>query len=157
MTLKHRMSGTTEYLAWRNMRYRCGNPNHHAWKNYGARGITVCDEWNTNDGGFEAFFAHIGPKPCGHTLDRIDNARSYEHGNVRWVQWTAQIRNRRVARMITALGKTQNLSAWAEESGISKQTISYRLRSGWSSDDAVSTPVSADKKNPRAVVVVRVL
>jgi hypothetical protein len=121
------------------MRYRCLKPGHPAWKNYGGRGITVCDEWATTDGGFESFFAHIGPKPeSGLTLERTDNDKGYEPGNVRWATRSRQARNTRKTSHVTALGKTQCLTAWSEETGFSVQIIKHRLNAGWSPDHAVS-------------------
>lgn len=90
---RHGMTGTPEYNAWLKMRKRCGNPKDKAYRNYGARGIHVCPEWQRS---FEAFFAHVGPKPSPDlSIDRIDNDRGYEPGNVRWADTSTQNRNRR--------------------------------------------------------------
>lgn len=90
---KHGWRNTPEYLAWINMRKRCNNPTNRAYRNYGARGIKVCPEWQDN---FEAFLSHIGPRPSPElSIDRIDNSRGYEPGNVRWADRSTQSRNRR--------------------------------------------------------------
>lgn len=90
---KHGMKGTPEYEAWRAMKKRCLNPNHPAYKNYGGRGITIHAEWQNN---FVAFLAEIGMRPSsGYSLDRIDNNRGYEPGNIRWSDAMTQNRNRR--------------------------------------------------------------
>lgn len=90
---RHGMAGTTEYLAWSAMKKRCHDPRNKAYRNYGARGISVCREWRES---FEAFLAHIGPKPSPElSIDRIDNNRGYEPGNVRWADAQTQNRNRR--------------------------------------------------------------
>jgi hypothetical protein len=82
-----------EYWAWQNAKARCFNPKMKSYKNYGERGITMAPEW-VND--FPAFLAHIGPRPgLGYTLDRIDNERGYEPGNVRWATHSEQNRNKR--------------------------------------------------------------
>jgi hypothetical protein len=91
---------TSEYSAWLGMKQRCLNPNDPAWKDYGARGIRVCDRWRDS---FEAFLADMGPKPSPrHSLDRIFNDGPYTgpcpefpNGNVRWATWTEQANNRR--------------------------------------------------------------
>lgn len=90
---KHGGTGSAEYRAWYAMRRRCNDPKNKAYKNYGGRGITVCDEWQSD---FQAFLDHIGPKPSPDlSLDRIDNNRGYEPGNVRWADQSTQSRNRR--------------------------------------------------------------
>lgn len=92
-TTKHGMHGTAEYRAWRSMKGRCHCPTHKAFARYGGRGIYVWPEWRES---FEAFLAHIGPKPDpSYSLDRIDNNRGYEPGNVRWADRSTQNKNRR--------------------------------------------------------------
>lgn len=84
---------TSIYERWKSIRQRCGNPNDKAWKNYGGRGIKVCDRWRNS---FEAFYADVGDPPeAWLTLDRIDNDRGYEPGNVRWATRVQQNNNRR--------------------------------------------------------------
>jgi len=85
---------TPEYMAWEAMKQRCLNPRHKAFPRYGGRGITVCPEWIDS---FEAFFAHVGPRPGPeYSLDRYpDNNGNYEPGNVRWTTWEEQNRNQR--------------------------------------------------------------
>jgi hypothetical protein len=83
-----------EWTTWASMNQRCENPKRKDFKNYGGRGITVCEEWRHS---FPAFFAHIGPKPSPkHTLDRYpNNDGNYEPGNVRWATYSEQNRNKR--------------------------------------------------------------
>lgn len=90
--LRHGRTHTTEHVIWRGMRRRCENINCHAYKNYGGRGISVCERWQT----FENFFADMGPRPSSlYSLDRVDNDGNYEPGNCRWATRIQQIRNRR--------------------------------------------------------------
>lgn len=120
------------------MRTRCTNPNHNSYKHYGGRGIRVCDEWAQS---FQSFYAHVGPKPSpDHTLDRIDNDRGYEPGNVRWATWKEQGENRRNTLQICADGITRTIGEWAEISGIAANTIWQRIfRHKWPPADAVKT------------------
>lgn len=84
---------TTEYVIWKGMKQRCSNPKHVAYRMYGGRGITVCERWRVS---FTAFYADMGPRPSkGHSIDRIDNERGYEPGNVRWATSDVQGANRR--------------------------------------------------------------
>ena len=90
----HKRSRTALYKAWYAMLYRCRNPRAKAYKYYGGRGIGVWPEWD-----FVAFAAyvdtHLGPRPPGMSLDRIDNDRGYEPGNLRWATRKQQRANRR--------------------------------------------------------------
>ncbi len=89
----HGYSFKSEYYAWNNAKRRCTEPKNISWKNYGGRGIRMCDEWAQN---FSAFIAHIGPKPSQDlTLDRIDTNGNYEPGNVRWTTKSEQAKSRR--------------------------------------------------------------
>lgn len=96
-TIKHGRAGTKEYYTWLNMISRCYNSNSAKYKNWGGRGITVCNEWRES---FESFYNYISKLPhfgeSGRTLDRINNEGNYEPGNVRWATIHEQNMNRRV-------------------------------------------------------------
>lgn len=82
-----------EYTAWVNVKKRCTDQNTRHWKNYGGRGIKVCDEWIKS---FEAFYADVGSSPGkGYELDRRDNDGNYEPGNCRWVTKAENNENKR--------------------------------------------------------------
>ena len=88
---KHSQSSNDEYKIWLGIKKRSFNTKAIGFKNYGAIGIKICDEWK-ND--FLSFFAHIGSRPSkSHSVDRIDNSRGYEIGNVRWATRAEQSRN----------------------------------------------------------------
>ena len=116
------------YTRWQNMKSRCENPLCAEWKHYGGRGITVCESWKKS---FERFLLDMGEPPSGAVLDRINNDGNYEPSNCRWSNNSESQRNRRTARMITHNGKTQNLIAWSEETGLAVSTISNRIKRGW--------------------------
>ncbi|HXI41511.1 MAG TPA: hypothetical protein VNH83_16125, partial [Bryobacteraceae bacterium] len=85
-----------EHKIWKDMIKRCENQNNRAYVDYGGRGITVCPEWRSS---FQAFYEHIGPRPAPDlSVDRIDNDRGYEPGNVRWATRTEQANNKRKRR-----------------------------------------------------------
>jgi hypothetical protein len=79
---------TSEYRAFRGAKCRCTNPNRKDWPNYGGRGIRFLFM------SFKEFYAELGPRPAGMTLDRIDNDGNYEPGNVRWAMRSMQERNK---------------------------------------------------------------
>lgn len=136
----HNQRNSATFRSWLSMNKRCNNPKEPGYIWYGARGIKVCPQWQ-HPHGFDAFLAHIGERPTGTTLDRINNDGNYEPGNVRWATVRQQNRNRRTAHKLEAFGETRSITEWSEISGLSQGVITYRLQRGWSADDAVSVPV----------------
>lgn len=141
----HGMTNSSEYASWQSMKDRCTNPNSKHYKNYGARGIKVCDEWIDS---FDQFYADMGKRPSRkHSLERIDNERGYEPSNCKWEIRAVQNRNKRTNRLIKWRGKEQCLLDWAKELDISIKTLSNRIvRSGWDVERAFTEPVQ--RKNP---------
>lgn len=96
LTTTHGLSNTLSYAVWSSMKARCDNPNNPYYKNYGGRGITVCDRWNK----FENFYDDMCPRPEGMTLERIDNDKGYGPDNCKWVTLFEQQCNKRTNRKI---------------------------------------------------------
>lgn len=89
----HGMTSSPEYKIWVGMKERCHNDTCAGYKNYGARGISVCPEWNVS---FEQFYSDIGPRPSiNHSVERIDVNGNYEPSNCKWATKVDQARNRR--------------------------------------------------------------
>jgi hypothetical protein len=133
---------TPEYRAYNAMKTRCSNPRQRSYKDYGGRGIKVCDRWLHGDGtisGFECFLADVGPKPSSsHSLDRKENDKNYEPGNVRWATKSEQARNTRVTVMIDICGVEIPFADAVEQWGdVSLATAHMRAHRGWSFEDAV--------------------
>ncbi len=114
---------TRAFSAWVAARKRCFNPRYQSFKDYGARGITMCERWR-ND--FSEFLRDMGPCPDGLTLERINNNGNYEPGNCEWASYTDQGRNRRNTIRITHEGRTLTLMEWSEITGVSPSLIRQR-------------------------------
>jgi len=135
--VRHGKYKTPEHKAWENMRNRCNAKNSPRYKDWGGRGITICEEWDNKDG-FINFLNDMGEKPSpNHTLDRIDNNKGYSKENCRWATTKEQAKNRRSNRILTANGYTFTMVEWCERLDINKVTLSSRLRRGWSVDEAI--------------------
>lgn len=123
-----------EYMSWQAMIARCYHTGTNGYALYGGRGITVCDLWRES---FQEFLYDVGPAPSrSHSLDRIDNARGYEPGNVRWATVREQGRNRRTNLLLTIGGVTKTLVEWCEHYGVPMSRVRNRLRRGWPVEQA---------------------
>lgn len=128
------------YKSWQSMIGRCCRPHVHGYKNYGGRGIRVCERWMT----FDHFLADMGERPSTeHTLDRKDVNGHYEPGNVRWAHKSEQANNRRVTIRLTFRGETLPIAEWCRRLGLNRRVVSQRIASGWSHEAALATPVRA--------------
>lgn len=136
-----RKAKTPEYRTWGHIIDRATNPSNNYAHRYSERGIRVCDEWQ-GEHGFEKFFEHIGRRPSeGYSVDRIDNDKGYEPGNVRWATREEQASN--TSRNIFGIlnGERVSLAEACRRKNLSYYTVLYRLKRGWKWDRAVSTPV----------------
>jgi hypothetical protein len=146
MSTTHGASGDNEtatYRTWRHMRERCDNPRNKDFPDYGGRGIRVCDRWRS----YENFLADLGERPPGTSIDRIDNNKGYEIGNVHWASSAQQAQNRRstklsvdVARSIRARHSNgETLASIARDVGVSRTMVRNVVHGrAWSSATAVS-------------------
>ena len=128
---------TPTYQSWRGMVQRCTNPKANGYRHYGGKGVCICERWRK----FARFLADMGERPEGTTIDRIDVNGHYEPGNVRWATATTQMRNTSRNHPLTHEGRTMAVSAWAEARGMSASTLWNRIADGWSTADALDTPV----------------
>lgn len=113
-----------EYIVWAGMKNRCLNEKSAAYKEYGGRGITVCERWRES---FEAFLSDMGPRPSlKHTIERLDNNTGYEPSNCVWAVMKTQARNRRNSRLVVYLGQEMTIAEMAEITGINYMTLYYR-------------------------------
>lgn len=137
----HGMSRTPIYIVWVNMKGRCLSPKDAKYKDYGGRGITICERWAES---FENFYADVGDPPTPeHTIDRIDVNGNYTPENVKWSTKTEQAQNRRNNRPYTINGVTKLMCGWAKEYGINPGTLSHRIDvKGMTIEEALSAKVT---------------
>lgn len=126
----HGMYRTAEYNIWSGIIGRCTNPNDSAYKDYGGRGIRMCERWRTS---FQSFYEDMGPRPSNaYTVERLNSNGDYEPDNCKWATRTEQNRNTSRNRVITYQDKTQCLSAWVEELGVDRNRFNWLIRKGYS-------------------------
>lgn len=132
----HGMRRSAEYRIWSLMKDRCFNSEGESFKNYGGRGISVCERWANS---FGDFLSDMGARPSSrHELDRINNDRDYEPGNCRWAPRSVQANNKRNNVVVEALGERLTVAQWSRRSGIKDKVIYKRLVRGWLPERAVT-------------------
>lgn len=145
---RHGLTESPTWKSWKSMMDRCYLPAHKSYKDYGGRGIAVCERW----GIFENFLADMGERPAGLTLERMNNSGDYEPGNCRWASRKEQANNRRSSNLLSMGGLCLTVAQWAEKTGIPSDTIARRISLGWSAERALSKPVRKQRNNRRIVV-----
>jgi hypothetical protein len=139
------MRHTSEYNIWCGIKSRCYNINDKKYSSYGGRGICVCEEWLNN---FQCFYNDIGPRPSKkHSIDRIDNDGNYCKSNCRWATRFEQDNNKRTSVYIEYNGEKLTYTEWSIKTKIPMYLIRYRIRHGWSIEDALT--VQPSKHNNR--------
>lgn len=137
----HGMVKTPEYNSWTAIKSRCYNPKNHKYKNYGARGVTMSNEWKDD---FMAFYNDVGPRPSPeYTIDRKDNSKGYFKDNCRWATGEEQNNNRRNNLLHEFDGQWKTLSEWCRVLEMNYHTVYQRIyRYGMSFEEAIVTTAS---------------
>lgn len=137
---RHGKCKTPEYVIWAGMKQRCRNPLAGSYRNYGGRGIAVCERWSGRRG-FESFLADMGPRPSPqHTIERINNELDYSPENCAWALPEQQANNKRTCRYLTHDGCMMTIAQWARHVGLEYKTLFDRLKHGWEVAEALNTP-----------------
>jgi hypothetical protein len=141
----HGMSKSPEFKTWLGMIGRCTNKNDKGYKNYGGRGIKVCDSWINS---FSEFFIDMGSKPgLGYSIERKDVNGDYCPENCVWATAKVQGRNRRYHRLVEHQGQVMTMSELAEKTGFKYGILHDRIvKRGWDVTKAVTTPNRLGKK-----------
>lgn len=132
------------YHVWNSMVRRCTQHHHHAYNDYGGRGIEIAAEWMD----VRKFIEDMYPSfTQGMTLDRIDNNKGYNKDNCRWAEQITQMNNQRGNLKIEIFGETKNLAQWLKQYGIQKPTYQGRRRRGWGIIESIITPVDMSRSH----------
>ena len=124
------------------MRSRCKRENDKSYIYYGAKGITVCDEWED--------FVNFRDWALSHgysddlTIDRINPKGNYEPSNCRWATEKQQQNNKTSNHFLTYKNETKTIAGWSDETGINQITILMRIRRGWTVEDALTKPIKKE-------------
>jgi hypothetical protein len=129
--------------AWLGMIARCHQKSDWHYKNYGARGIVVCERWRT----FGNFASDMGDRPRGHQLERVNNDGPYSPDNCIWATPMQQNRNSRNNRFLVHDGQRMCMKDWANKRNIPYATLFARLKSGWSVERALTAPLRQQKRS----------
>ena len=129
------------YWVWSSMIQRCENPKSRSFKNYGAKGITVCKRWRES---FDAFRSDMGERLDGMTLERVDSTKGYEPSNCKWADRHEQSNNRNFCIYVDVDGRRLSLKQlWRDKSpeGLTYRALHKRVSKGMAPLDAINVPV----------------
>lgn len=146
----HNMTNTRLYKVYQSMKRRIFDKRAENYKDYGGRGIKICDEWLNDFMNFYNWaiingYDENAPKwEC--TLDRIDVNGNYEPSNCRWVPMSIQNYNKKNNFYIVYRNQKKTLKEWSKELGIERSVLSWRLKNDWSVEKSFTTPIRTKKK-----------
>ena len=144
-SIKHGATDSAEYRIWTGMLTRCYNKSSRAYKDYGGRGIQVCDQWRAS---FAQFFSDMGRRPSPkHSIDRKDNNGNYEPGNCRWATAHEQAQNKRNSIQVEINGCQASLADCAKVSGYTRAAIYQRHKRGITGEALLKTSVTTITHN----------
>ncbi len=135
----HGKTGTRLRCIWGGMKNRCYNTKLKQYKDYGGRGIAVCDEWKDDFTNFYNWSMSHGYDDA-LSIDRIDNNGNYEPNNCRWITQKQQARNKRNNNYITYKGVTKTISEWADYLGVNPNSFKNRVTRKWDIDKIFNQP-----------------
>jgi hypothetical protein len=141
-TRTHGMASTPTYKSWHQMHQRCAGKHGH--QHYANKGIKVCSRWSN----FENFYADMGLRPAGTTLDRIDGSKDYSPENCRWATLEQQANNKSSNRKEFVQGELLSVAQAARKYSKHISGVRHRVRKGMSLEDAVLTPFKKRKDAP---------
>ena len=121
--IRHGLRYHPLYGRWLMMWQRCHNPKNNRYKDYGEKGIIVCERWKD----FRNFLNDMGEPPVGASIERKDNSKGYFPENCIWANQSVQMRNTKRTRIIEFNGKSQCVTDWAKEIGIQESSLRKRL------------------------------
>jgi hypothetical protein len=150
--IKHNMAETRIYRIWHNVKTRCFNKNSPRYKDYGARGIRICNEWLD----FKTFYRDMSESYNKHckkygekntTLDRKNNNKNYCKENCKWSTFKEQANNKRDTHYITFNGETLSIAQMARKYSIPSGTLYRRINDGWKVEKAMTKPLKHRKSS----------
>lgn len=140
MATKHGDCEKRIYKIWGHIKSRCNSPNDDRYKDYGGRGIKICEEWESDYTAFKSWSISNGYAE-NLSIDRINNDGNYEPSNCRWITNKEQLRNMRRNRILTFNGESHCVAEWADIVGMSYDVLITRIKRGWDTERALTEPV----------------